>query len=102
MAYRQCMDCGTPTPSTRCEPCTIEWRSARDYNGDWPAIRARQLLTYPLCRVCGAVASEVDHIIRLRDGGSHAPANLQSLCKLHHQRKTNAERDGRAVPTAEV
>jgi 5-methylcytosine-specific restriction endonuclease McrA len=45
------------------------------------------------------VASEVDHIIRLRDGGSHAPANLQSLCKLHHQRKTNAERDGRAVPT---
>ena len=47
MAPRPCIDCGTPTNTTRCEPCEGQRQSTRNqrrthYHGDWPAL-SRQL-----------------------------------------------------------
>lgn len=33
----------------------------------------------------------VDHIVRIKDGGTHEHSNLQSLCKHHHQSKSAQE-----------
>jgi hypothetical protein len=46
----------------------------------WRKIRARQLEREPNCRECGAPAAEVDHIVRLADGGSFSdPGNQRAL-----------------------
>lgn len=45
----------------------------------------------PLCRRCGAEASQIDHIVPLRRGGTHAAENLQALCHSCHSRKTRTE-----------
>ena len=88
---------GTPCPlnalsrTSRCVRCAADWADGRDYAGHWPAIRVGQLMDEPDCRVCGAPATEVDHILRLRMGGTHDPSNLQSLCRACHQGKTNRE-----------
>ena len=37
---------------------------------------------------CGQLASDVDHIVPRRLGGSDDHANLQSLAHGHHSRKT--------------
>ena len=60
----------------------------------WRRVRKRQLSRQPLCRACqsdGKItpATEVDHIVRIADGGpAWDPANLQSLCAKHHTIKT--------------
>jgi len=69
-------------------------RSAmREYGGAWAAIRRRVLIEEPVCP-CGATATEVDHRLPLRDGGTHARANLQALCSTCHKRKTAEEHRG--------
>ena len=40
------------------------------------------------CRVCGAPATDVDHIGNKHD---HRPINLQALCDWCHKRKTSAQ-----------
>jgi 5-methylcytosine-specific restriction protein A len=45
----------------------------------------------PLCRRCGEAASQVDHIVPLRKGGTNSEENLQSLCHSCHSRKTITE-----------
>ncbi len=40
-------------------------------------------------------AEEVDHIVRLADGGTDHPSNLQSLCEDCHKEKTAAENGAR-------
>ena len=87
---RPCLDCGVPTRGTRCGVHQALWDEARNYGGEWPAIRLRQLIDEPFCRICGAPATEVDHIHPLRDGGTHERSNLQSLCGRCHRRKTRA------------
>lgn len=69
---------------------------SRDYGARWRKIRLMQLRAEPLCRHCKAqgvvtAATEVDHIIRLRRGGTNSPDNLQSLCKSCHSKKTQLE-----------
>jgi len=59
-----------------------------NYGTQWPRIRARVLMHEPMCRVCGAIATDVDHITPLRDGGTNARDNLQPLCHSCHSRKT--------------
>lgn len=71
-------------------------RSRRGYTRTWQKIRASHLARYPLCVACRAegrttAATEVDHITPLARGGTHAAANLQSLCKSCHSRKTRNE-----------
>lgn len=56
---------------------------------DWPAIRQRILRRDGYrCRLCGAPASDVDHIER---GDNHDPSNLRALCKPCHTRKSAEE-----------
>jgi 5-methylcytosine-specific restriction protein A len=71
----------------------------RGYDARWRAIRLAHLKRHPLCVECealglGVPATDVDHVVPLRRGGTHAASNLQSLCHIHHSRKT-AREDGR-------
>lgn len=64
----------------------------RGYGRKWRLIRAAFLKAHPLCE-CGKPATEVDHKLALRKGGSNAWSNLQPMCKPCHSRKT-VEVDG--------
>ena len=75
--------------------------SRRGYGRRWRKLRAMYLSHHPLCEDpfdlhgdMPPVATEVDHIIPKRSGGSDAWDNLQALCKPCHSRKTAVE-DGR-------
>lgn len=61
----------------------------RGYDRPWRAIRAAFLKAHPRCS-CGAAATEVDHVVALRRGGTNAPSNLRAMCKRCHTRKTVA------------
>ena len=65
--------------------------SARGYDQKWRLVRAAYLKSHPLCSVhgCGADATDVDHIVALKDGGTHAWCNLRAYCHSHHSMKTN-------------
>ena len=60
----------------------------RGYGSDWQKIREEHLKMEPYCRACGAQATDVDHIVPKRQGGSNDHSNLQSLCHSHHSQKT--------------
>jgi 5-methylcytosine-specific restriction protein A len=62
--------------------------AADAYRGDWPVIRKRVLAEEPRCRLCGASASDVDHIQPVSRGGTHERSNLRSLCGPCHRRRT--------------
>ena len=62
--------------------------SAMGYDRNWQRIRARFLRQYPFCAMCGAEATDVDHVVPLRSGGTHDESNLQALCHACHGRKT--------------
>lgn len=71
----------------------------RGYDSVWRRIRLEFLRRHPLCAECGRAgrtvpATDVDHRVPLRRGGTNDPANLQALCHEHHSRKT-AREDGR-------
>ena len=61
---------------------------------DWKTIREQALARdRKRCVNCGAVATEVDHIVEIQDGGPEFDlANLRSLCHRCHVRKTAARR----------
>ena len=63
----------------------------RGYDRRWQRLRRYVLASEPLCRMCGAPATEVDHIVPKRLGGTDHPDNLQALCKRCHARKTLQE-----------
>ena len=69
--------------------------SSRGYDRRWQRIRAMYLRAHPLCVDCQAgrrttAATEVHHIVALRDGGTHDDGNLMALCKSHHSTRTAA------------
>ena len=70
----------------------------------WNRIRARVLEEGGYrCRKCGkAGVLEVDHILPLRDGGTHALENLQVLCRGCHIRKHHPPQPGRDAWRAAV
>jgi 5-methylcytosine-specific restriction protein A len=57
----------------------------------WPRDRARVLREEPECRLCGAPATQVDHIVPLAQGGSRGRENLQAICAWCHRGKTGRE-----------
>lgn len=81
-ARRQAQDANRPTAS------------ARGYGAPWRPIRAEHLAMEPDCVFCGALATEVDHIIAKRDGGTDDHVNLRSLCKPCHSRRTARDQLG--------
>lgn len=63
-------------------------------------IRAAFLRLHPLCLKCYAkglivVATEVDHIVALTNGGEDTERNKQALCVPCHQEKSKADLSGR-------
>jgi 5-methylcytosine-specific restriction endonuclease McrA len=59
----------------------------------WLLTRRRKLARTPICEACDEVlATEVDHVVPIEDGGEPwAEANLSSLCSPCHGRKTMKE-----------
>lgn len=68
---------------------------------EWMETRKRILErdSYACC-ACGQVGmmNEIDHIVPLEQGGSHADANLQTLCRRCHAAKTADEQRARHNP----
>jgi 5-methylcytosine-specific restriction protein A len=100
-APRRCPTPGHP-PYTgpRCPLCRQaydrERRSAarRGYDQAWRELRASFLQQHPMCCVpgCQERAIDVDHIVRIKDGGARLDEhNLQSFCHRHHSVKTRSE-----------
>jgi 5-methylcytosine-specific restriction protein A len=95
MSRRPCLDCGTLCAGSRCTSCgrARDRRrgsaAARGYDAAWRRLRTEHLALEPDCACgCGQVATDVDHIVPRRLGGSDDHANLQSLAHGHHSRKT--------------
>ena len=66
----------------------------------WMSIRARWFSNHPLCIECKrvgrvSVASQLDHIIPLIDGGKDDDSNYQSLCVSCHSKKSSKEAEKR-------
>lgn len=61
----------------------------------WRAIRARVLAGEPLCRMCKAPATDVDHIHR--NTADNRLDALMPLCKPCHSHKTAREQAGMGV-----
>lgn len=48
----------------------------------WRRVRAQVLKRDGYrCRLCGAPATHVDHIVPVREGGTDEPVNLPALCE---------------------
>lgn len=65
----------------------------RGYTPDWVRIRLSFLRRHPTC-ACGRPATDVHHLRRLREGGTHTDDNLRALCHACHSRLT-AQEDSR-------
>jgi len=65
--------------------------SARGYGAVWRRMRLMVLRRQPLCQWpgCNEIATQVDHIVPLVQGGPNKLSNLQALCASHHSMKTN-------------
>lgn len=95
MSLLPCLDCGALCPGSRCRTCQRARdrrrgsATARGYDAAWRQLRAEHLAMEPDCACgCGQLATDVDHIVPRRLGGSDDQANLQSLAHGHHSRKT--------------
>jgi len=63
----------------------------------WRKAREEYLSEHPQCNVvgCNRIATVVDHIIPIRQGGDiWNRNNWQGLCKKHHNSKTAKESNG--------
>lgn len=58
----------------------------------WRKLRKLTLALEPLCRECKSIATVLDHIKPVRDGGEpFDAANLQPLCAACHNSKSGKE-----------
>lgn len=86
-------------PSAHRQSTASSWRTA-PLPANWKALRERVLFRDGrrcqgegdgIGRVCGAEATDVDHVVPASQGGTDDLDNLQSLCRWHHRRKTGHE-----------
>jgi 5-methylcytosine-specific restriction protein A len=97
MPTRLCLNAGCPNPATYRGRCAEHARTTNRathrnrtiYNSKrWATTRSSVLFSHPLCP-CGAIATDVHHIVDLEQGGDPwARANLQALCHPCHSRTT--------------
>lgn len=71
----------------------------RGYDALWRKVRRMKLARDPLCESCRkrrrtVAAQLVDHIVPIRAGGARLDlANLQSMCRRCHARKTEQDKE---------
>lgn len=67
---------------------------SRGYTFEWRKARKAWIIRHPLCAICGAPATDVDHIIPHRGNRElfWDTGNWQSLCHECHSRKSYGER----------
>src|SRR5688500_4797006 len=100
MPTRLCLEPRCPSPATYRGRCQAHARTNERhththkhlYNSvRWQRTRRTVLFKQPLCE-CGAIATDVDHVTAIEDGGNPwALFNLQALCASCHATKTNRE-----------
>jgi 5-methylcytosine-specific restriction endonuclease McrA len=100
MPTRLCSTPKCPNPATyrgRCKGHAKQrnrdtHRNRQIYNSRrWKYLRRAVLFDEPLCQ-CGEIATDVDHIIPIEQGGDpYSRVNLQPLCFSCHGRKTKRE-----------
>ena len=79
---------------SKCQRHYEPWAGRRGFEGygrDYLKSRAITLREEPACRLCGAPSQTVDHIIPVRQGGSHGRENLRALCKACHARRSQEQ-----------
>lgn len=83
---KACVVCGAWSGEARCPA----HRAGRGANGwEWTRLRSQALARdLGMCKKCGARASDVDHVIALKAGGTNDLWNLQSLCGDCHDEKS--------------
>lgn len=91
---RFCRWCHQEVPRGRRSYCNDECRQHCDFNLSKAVVFARDRWT---CRICGSRNApkprlEVDHIVAVKDGGSHHPDNLRVLCSTCHKARTREQR----------
>lgn len=99
-APRICPGCGIAHADRRCPRCEPKRKArveqqrpnaaTRGYGLAWRRRRAAILRRDRFCP-CGAVATEVDHLVPKARGGTDHPSNLRGLCKPCHSAKTSGE-----------
>lgn len=85
---RPCLDCGRPSPTTRCRACSYLHEkgrrpsfAARGYDAEYRRNRRTLLADHPTCAICGAApATTADHVVPRSHGGSNQLANLRPAC----------------------
>lgn len=96
LTYCSSPGCGNLTKREKCPICRkrAEARrgtpAARGYNAAWRRIRIAFLAAHPYCVTdgCNGIATEVDHIRPLSQGGTNDWSNLRAMCKRCHSRRT--------------
>jgi 5-methylcytosine-specific restriction endonuclease McrA len=69
-------------------------------NAAWRAARARAYAVYGnACLKCGNLATDIDHIVEVANGGTDDIENLQPLCNACHKAKTAEFNSKRKKPT---
>jgi 5-methylcytosine-specific restriction enzyme A len=60
---------------------------------EWQAFRLHVLAARPFCMDCGAPATDVDHLIPVREAPERAldPTNVAPRCHRDHSRRTSRE-----------
>ncbi len=105
--------CSKPTTKRYCSSCnSTKTKDKAWYTSyQWRQIRDAHLKEFPLCQCTSSAycehepgeclsnhQPEVDHIIPISKGGNRtARANLQTLCKSCHSRKTKQENNGQSL-----
>ena len=69
--------------------------SKERFGADWNQRRARVLREEPNCAICGAPATDVDHVVAIADGGTDDRSNLRALCRECHKRHTSEQNRAR-------
>lgn len=68
------------------------WHGAgRPMARGWDTLRAQVLCEEPICRLCPAPSTTVDHITPRYQGGNDDRSNLRGLCAACHTRITQQQ-----------